>query len=102
MLPNVLTSCIEAWVSSVRIQKYLLSPEIDPTSVEHTNRGGNDVVMITDGHFSWDTSAREMVLKNINFQVYPINSIFFKFFICFCKVVYQSVLICFLLLLFYV
>jgi len=70
MLPNVITSLIEAWVSTQRIQKYLLSPELDPAAVQHSLENKiSTAISIEDGRFSWDANADFTVLKDVNFNV---------------------------------
>ena len=70
MLPNVITSLIEAWVSTQRIQKYLLSPELDPAAVQHSlDNKISTAISIEDGRFSWDANADFTVLKDVNFNV---------------------------------
>lgn len=54
-----------AWVSVGRLNKFMNSKELDPTSV--TNESSEHSFYINNGDFSW--SGNELTLKNINLAV---------------------------------
>lgn len=67
MLPNVISGLIEAKVSLVRVQKFLLSEELDPLAVEHRNETGV-AVKVQNGEFRWSTEGPP-TLSDINLSI---------------------------------
>ncbi|XP_054455372.1 ATP-binding cassette sub-family C member 3 isoform X1 [Anoplopoma fimbria] len=68
MLPQVISSLVQASVSLKRIQHFLSHDELDPNSVDRTNTATEFSVTVVNGKFSW---AKEdpPVLHNINVMV---------------------------------
>ncbi|TMS22599.1 Canalicular multispecific organic anion transporter 2 [Larimichthys crocea] len=68
MLPQVISSMVQASVSLKRIQGFLSHDELDPNSVDRKNTATDFSVTVVNGKFSW---AREdpPVLHNINVMV---------------------------------
>ncbi|XP_055636687.1 multidrug resistance-associated protein 1-like isoform X2 [Toxorhynchites rutilus septentrionalis] len=62
MFPMMITFAMQAWVSVVRINKFMNSEEMDPNNVTHEK--SENAVAIRDGTFSWGDEAA--TLKNIN------------------------------------
>eukprot|EP00026_Physarum_polycephalum_P000464 Phypoly_transcript_00465.p1 GENE.Phypoly_transcript_00465~~Phypoly_transcript_00465.p1 ORF type:complete len:1411 (+),score=128.73 Phypoly_transcript_00465:182-4414(+) len=67
MLPNVISGLIEARVSLIRVQKFLLNDEIDPNAVEHKNEAGL-AIKIHNGDFRWAVEGTP-TLQEINMTV---------------------------------
>uniref|UniRef100_A0A671VQ24 ATP-binding cassette, sub-family C (CFTR/MRP), member 3 n=1 Tax=Sparus aurata TaxID=8175 RepID=A0A671VQ24_SPAAU len=68
MLPQVISSMVQASVSLKRIQSFLSHDELDPHAVERKNTGTEFSVAVINGKFTW---AKEdpAVLHNINVMV---------------------------------
>ncbi|XP_034717200.1 canalicular multispecific organic anion transporter 2 isoform X1 [Etheostoma cragini] len=68
MLPQVISSIVQASVSLKRIQNFLSHDELDPNSVDRKNTAAEFSVTVVNGKFSW---AKEdpPVLHNINMMV---------------------------------
>ncbi|XP_036936900.1 canalicular multispecific organic anion transporter 2 isoform X2 [Acanthopagrus latus] len=68
MLPQVISSMVQASVSLKRIQSFLSHDELDPHAVERKNTGTEFSVTVINGKFTW---AKEdpAVLHNINVMV---------------------------------
>ncbi|XP_029383998.1 canalicular multispecific organic anion transporter 2 isoform X2 [Echeneis naucrates] len=68
MLPQVISSIVQASVSLKRIQHFLCHDELDPDSVDRKNTASEFSVTVINGKFSW---AKEdpPVLHNINLMV---------------------------------
>ncbi|XP_059180053.1 ATP-binding cassette sub-family C member 3 isoform X2 [Centropristis striata] len=68
MLPQVISSIVQASVSLKRIQSFLSHDELDPNSVDRNNTATDYAVTVVNGKFSW---AKEdpPVLHNINVMV---------------------------------
>ncbi|KAK5851307.1 hypothetical protein PBY51_002110 [Eleginops maclovinus] len=68
MLPQVISSIVQASVSLKRIQAFLSHDELDPNSVDRKNTAADFAVTVVNGKFSW---AKEdpPVLHNINVMV---------------------------------
>lgn len=94
MLPQVISSLVEANVSVKRMQKYLLAEEVDPFAVERKPRSEDAqatreytkkskrksrksarsgdapvAIEIRDGEFQWDQKTAEPTLKDINITI---------------------------------
>ncbi|EGG17998.1 ABC transporter C family protein [Cavenderia fasciculata] len=67
MLPNVVSSLIEASVSVNRLQNFLLRSELNPNVVSHTITEPNVAIKIEGATMEWE-SGKE-TLKNINLTV---------------------------------
>eukprot|EP01087_Luapelamoeba_hula_P012571 TRINITY_DN3508_c0_g1_i1.p1 TRINITY_DN3508_c0_g1~~TRINITY_DN3508_c0_g1_i1.p1 ORF type:complete len:1538 (+),score=302.45 TRINITY_DN3508_c0_g1_i1:61-4674(+) len=90
MLPMVVQSLVESWVSAKRLQAFLLGEELDPAAVERVDgdivikgrehyeetvgkgkrkfSSNHLAVRIKDGQFGWNVSTPP-TLKNINIEV---------------------------------
>uniref|UniRef100_A0A8C3AFR5 ABC-type glutathione-S-conjugate transporter n=1 Tax=Cyclopterus lumpus TaxID=8103 RepID=A0A8C3AFR5_CYCLU len=68
MLPQVISSLVQASVSLKRIQRFLSHDELDPSSVDRNNTATEFSVTVVNGKFTW---AKEdpPVLHNINVMV---------------------------------
>ncbi|XP_074518633.1 ATP-binding cassette sub-family C member 3 isoform X2 [Halichoeres trimaculatus] len=68
MLPQVISSLVQASVSLKRIQNFLSHDELDPNSVDRKNTAADFSVTVINGKFTW---ARDdpPVLHNINVMV---------------------------------
>uniref|UniRef100_A0A8D3BY82 ATP-binding cassette, sub-family C (CFTR/MRP), member 3 n=1 Tax=Scophthalmus maximus TaxID=52904 RepID=A0A8D3BY82_SCOMX len=68
MLPQVISSIVQASVSLKRIQSFLSHDELDPNSVDRNNTATGTIKPIANGKFTW---AKEdpPVLHNINVMV---------------------------------
>uniref|UniRef100_UPI0037E7E5A5 ATP-binding cassette sub-family C member 3 n=1 Tax=Semicossyphus pulcher TaxID=241346 RepID=UPI0037E7E5A5 len=68
MLPQVISSMVQASVSLKRIQNFLSHDELDPNSVDRKNTATDFSVTVVNGKFTW---AKEdpPVLHNINVMV---------------------------------
>ncbi|KAM6898542.1 ATP-binding cassette sub-family C member 3 [Lycodopsis pacificus] len=68
MLPQVISSLVQASVSLKRIQRFLSHDELDPDSVDRKDTATGFSVTVVNGKFSW---AKEdpPVLQNINVMV---------------------------------
>jgi ATP-binding cassette, subfamily C (CFTR/MRP), member 1 len=75
ILPQVLSSSVEAWVSSGRICEFLKSKELHTDAVEriHTRKGelvaGDELIKIQGGEFKWSEKGRESTLQGIDLSV---------------------------------
>ncbi|XP_041078301.1 ATP-binding cassette sub-family C member 3-like isoform X2 [Polyodon spathula] len=68
MLPQVISSLVQASVSLKRIQSFLSHDELDPDSVDKNNIASGCVVTIMNGKFSWAKSD-PATLHSINVMV---------------------------------
>ncbi|XP_078610229.1 multidrug resistance-associated protein 1-like isoform X14 [Branchiostoma floridae x Branchiostoma japonicum] len=67
MLPNLITSMVQARVSLQRLENFLGHDELDPNNVDrHVARG--PPIAIEDGTFSWG-KTEDPILKDISFAV---------------------------------
>ncbi|KAM9817691.1 ATP-binding cassette sub-family C member 3 [Neosynchiropus ocellatus] len=68
MLPQVMSSIVQASVSLKRIQEFLSHDELDPNSVDRKSTSSEYTVSVVNGRFTWskDDSA---VLHNVNLMV---------------------------------
>uniref|UniRef100_A0A3B3ZRN1 Uncharacterized protein n=1 Tax=Periophthalmus magnuspinnatus TaxID=409849 RepID=A0A3B3ZRN1_9GOBI len=68
MLPQVLSSMVQASVSLKRIQSFLSHNELDPESVDKKGSGPEFAATVLNGKFTWDKQDSP-VLHNINMMV---------------------------------
>ncbi|XP_033840126.1 ATP-binding cassette sub-family C member 3 isoform X2 [Periophthalmus magnuspinnatus] len=68
MLPQVLSSMVQASVSLKRIQSFLSHDELDPESVDKKGSGPEFAATVLNGKFTWDKQDSP-VLHNINMMV---------------------------------
>ncbi|MGH0163405.1 UNVERIFIED_CONTAM: hypothetical protein FKN15_051191 [Acipenser sinensis] len=68
MLPQVISSLVQASVSLKRIQSFLSHDELDPDSVDKKNIASGCVVTVVNGKFSWAKSD-PATLHSINLMV---------------------------------
>ncbi|XP_071329266.1 ATP-binding cassette sub-family C member 3 isoform X2 [Trachinotus anak] len=68
MLPQVISSMVQASVSLKRIQNFLCHDELDPESVDRKNTATEFSVTVVNGKFTW-TKEDPPVLHNINVMV---------------------------------
>lgn len=68
MLPQVISSLVQASVSLKRIQSFLSHDELDPESVDKKGSSSEFAVSIINGKFTWDRQDPP-VLHNINMMV---------------------------------
>ncbi|XP_040885254.1 ATP-binding cassette sub-family C member 3 isoform X2 [Toxotes jaculatrix] len=68
MLPQVISSMVQASVSLKRIQNFLSHDELDPNSVDRKNTSTEFSVTVVNGKFSW-AKEDSPVLHNINVMV---------------------------------
>ncbi|XP_028263925.1 canalicular multispecific organic anion transporter 2 isoform X3 [Parambassis ranga] len=68
MLPQVISSIVQASVSLKRIQSFLSHDELDPDSVDRKNTGTEFSVTVVNGKFTWGKDD-PAVLHNINVMV---------------------------------
>uniref|UniRef100_A0ACD5ZSK9 Uncharacterized protein n=1 Tax=Avena sativa TaxID=4498 RepID=A0ACD5ZSK9_AVESA len=69
MLPEILTMMIQYKVSLDRIEKFLIEDEIKE-AVERAPSDDSDVrVRVQDGNFSWNASAADLALRNVNLTI---------------------------------
>ncbi|KAK7918825.1 hypothetical protein WMY93_010109 [Mugilogobius chulae] len=68
MLPQVISSLVQASVSLKRIQSFLSHDELDPESVDKKGSGPDFAATIINGKFTWDKKDPP-VLHNINMMV---------------------------------
>uniref|UniRef100_A0A4W5LCZ4 ATP-binding cassette, sub-family C (CFTR/MRP), member 3 n=1 Tax=Hucho hucho TaxID=62062 RepID=A0A4W5LCZ4_9TELE len=68
MLPQVISSIIQASVSLKRIQDFLSHDELDPESVDRNNTATDGSVTVVNGKFTW-AKQHPSTLHNINLMV---------------------------------
>uniref|UniRef100_A0A672Q8X6 ABC-type glutathione-S-conjugate transporter n=1 Tax=Sinocyclocheilus grahami TaxID=75366 RepID=A0A672Q8X6_SINGR len=68
MLPQVISSIVQASVSLKRIQGFLSHDELDPESVDRRNNASEYAVSVVNGKFSW-AKQDQAALDNINVMV---------------------------------
>ncbi|CAB1311777.1 unnamed protein product [Coregonus sp. 'balchen'] len=68
MLPQVISSVVQASVSLKRIQDFLSHEELDPESVDKKNTATNSSVTLVNGKFTW-AKQDPPALHNINLMV---------------------------------
>ncbi|XP_056627065.1 ATP-binding cassette sub-family C member 3 isoform X2 [Triplophysa dalaica] len=68
MLPQVISSIVQASVSLKRIEDFLSHKELDPESVDRRNNASEYAVTVVNGKFSW-TKQDHVTLENINVMV---------------------------------
>ncbi|XP_029311724.1 canalicular multispecific organic anion transporter 2 isoform X1 [Cottoperca gobio] len=68
MLPQVISSIVQASVSLKRIQAFLSHDELDPNSVDRKNTAAEFSVTVVNGKFTW-SKEDPAVLHNINVLV---------------------------------
>ncbi|KAM7371220.1 hypothetical protein PAMP_010709 [Pampus punctatissimus] len=68
MLPQVISSIVQASVSLKRIQNFLSHDELDPNSVDRKNTAADFSVTVVNGKFTWGKEDPP-VLHNINVMV---------------------------------
>uniref|UniRef100_A0A671QU37 Canalicular multispecific organic anion transporter 2-like n=1 Tax=Sinocyclocheilus anshuiensis TaxID=1608454 RepID=A0A671QU37_9TELE len=68
MLPQVISSIVQASVSLKRIQDFLSHDELDPESVDRRNNASEYAVSVINGTFSW-AKQDQATLDNINVMV---------------------------------
>ncbi|KAM7382140.1 hypothetical protein PAMA_012825 [Pampus argenteus] len=68
MLPQVISSIVQASVSLKRIQSFLSHDELDPNSVDRKNTAADLSVTVVNGKFTWGKEDPP-VLHNINVMV---------------------------------
>ena len=59
MLPMMITSAVQASVSVKRINKFMRSGELDPNSVEKSEKEGGAAITVSDASFNWGVPAVE-------------------------------------------
>jgi len=59
MLPMMITSAVQASVSVKRINKFMRSGELDPDSVEKSEKDGGAAITVSDASFNWGVAAVE-------------------------------------------
>ncbi|XP_046388552.1 multidrug resistance-associated protein 1-like [Ischnura elegans] len=67
MLPFMISSLVQVFVSVKRLDKFMNSEEIDSKSVDHDTSEG-DPIVVENGSFSWG-GTEGVLLKDINFNV---------------------------------
>ncbi|CAG2107605.1 unnamed protein product [Medioppia subpectinata] len=68
MIPNLITSFVMFTVSLKRINKYLISDELDSEAIEH-NQQVMDPIVVENASFSWSKSDVIPILSNISLNV---------------------------------
>ncbi|XP_051958404.1 ATP-binding cassette sub-family C member 3-like [Xyrauchen texanus] len=68
MLPQVISSIVQASVSLKRIQNFLGHDELDPDSVDRRNNASEHAVTVVNGKFAW-AKQDQATLENINVMV---------------------------------
>ncbi|XP_051770128.1 ATP-binding cassette sub-family C member 3 isoform X2 [Ctenopharyngodon idella] len=68
MLPQVISSIVQASVSLKRIQDFLSHPELDPENVDRRNNASEYAVTVVNGKFAW-AKQDQPTLDNINVMV---------------------------------
>ncbi|KAA8523566.1 hypothetical protein F0562_009989 [Nyssa sinensis] len=69
-LPDTISNIVQAKVSIDRIVSFLRLDDLQPDVIEKHPRGSSDTAIeIVDGNFSWDVSAHEPTLREINLRV---------------------------------
>ncbi|XDV45214.1 hypothetical protein PO909_013347, partial [Leuciscus waleckii] len=68
MLPQVISSIVQASVSLKRIQDFLNHDELDPESVDKRNNASEYAVTVVNGKFAW-AKQDQVTLDNINVLV---------------------------------
>ncbi|KAA0725432.1 Canalicular multispecific organic anion transporter 2 ATP-binding cassette sub-family C member 3 [Triplophysa tibetana] len=68
MLPQVISSIVQASVSLKRIEDFLSHKELDPESVDRRNNASEYAVTVVNGKFSW-AKQDHVTLENINVMV---------------------------------
>ena len=66
MLPMMITSAVQASVSVKRINKFMRSGELDPESVEKSEKEGGAAITVSDASFNWGVAAVENEDKSKN------------------------------------
>ncbi|KAJ8413727.1 hypothetical protein AAFF_G00082340 [Aldrovandia affinis] len=68
LLPQVISSIVQASVSLKRIQKFLSHDELDPDTVDRKNIASDHAVTVVNGKFTW-AKSEPAALHNINLMV---------------------------------
>ncbi|XP_035260765.1 canalicular multispecific organic anion transporter 2 isoform X2 [Anguilla anguilla] len=68
MLPQVISSIVQASVSLKRIQQFLSHDELDPDTVDRKNIASDHAVTVVNGKFTW-AKSEPAALHNINLMV---------------------------------
>ncbi|XP_036386238.1 canalicular multispecific organic anion transporter 2 isoform X2 [Megalops cyprinoides] len=68
MLPQVISSVVQASVSLKRIQDFLSHDELDPDSVDRKNTASDYAVTVVNGKFTW-AKKEPAAIHNINLMV---------------------------------
>ncbi|KAG8222673.1 hypothetical protein J437_LFUL002555 [Ladona fulva] len=67
MLPMMISNLVQASVSIKRMNKFMNSEELDPSSVGH-DKSESDPIVVENGNFTWNPEDN-LILKNIDFRV---------------------------------
>eukprot|EP01018_Ginkgo_biloba_P003571 Gb_36600 [translate_table: standard] len=67
--PQALISLSQAMVSLDRLDRYMISKELDPNSVERLPPGEELAVVVENGSFLWDEEESKPTLRDINIEV---------------------------------
>ncbi|KAF9199094.1 hypothetical protein BGZ49_010827 [Haplosporangium sp. Z 27] len=72
MFPNVISSCVEAYVALGRVHRFLTSAEVDPTAIiveprqsSSSNASDKYALLVTDASYSWYKNSQPAI-SNIN------------------------------------
>ncbi|KAJ7294959.1 hypothetical protein O6H91_05G079100 [Diphasiastrum complanatum] len=74
MFPQALMAISQAMTSFDRLDRYMRSPELDPSAIERLPWGNELAVEVEEGVFKWDTESDSPTLRNINLKV-PTGSL---------------------------
>jgi len=71
MLPNVISSLIQATVSIKRLRNFLCNDEIDLKAVERSSSQHNNsnAIKIVDANFKWSKDDNDDILKDVSIEV---------------------------------
>ncbi|BBN11596.1 protein MpABCC13 [Marchantia polymorpha subsp. ruderalis] len=70
LFPNTLLSLSQTLISLSRLEKFMWSEELEPTTITNTLvHEGSPAITVQNGCFKWDARTEELTLKNIDIEI---------------------------------